>query len=89
MSRPPGQPVFLARQTYRWRRVTDAARMLPILGLVLFLFPLLRGGGGTVGYSVYIYGVWFGLILAAAVLSRWLSTARGEGGSDPDPEAGE
>ena len=34
-------PVFLERQTYRRRRLLDAARLLPFLGAVLFAVPLL------------------------------------------------
>ncbi|KAJ56042.1 hypothetical protein ACMU_09780 [Actibacterium mucosum KCTC 23349] len=78
MSRPPRQPLFLARQTYRWRRATDAARLLPILGVLLFLFPLLRGGGGTAAYSAYMFMVWLALIIAAAFLSNRLSPPRNE-----------
>ena len=42
MSRPP-EPLFLARQSYRHRRFGDAARFLPLLGLILllYLYPLL------------------------------------------------
>ena len=32
---PPRQPPFLARKTYRRRRMMDAARMLPVLGALV------------------------------------------------------
>ncbi len=73
MSGPKERAVFLARATYRQRRLRDALRMLPVLGVVLWLFPLLwRGTGGT-GIAVqYVFGVWVLLIVLAAALSRGL-----------------
>lgn len=47
----------------------DAARMLPIFGFVL-LMPLLWDFS-TRGW-IYVFGVWLGLILAAALLARRL-----------------
>ncbi len=45
-------PLVLARKVYRRRRLRDAARILPFLGLFLMLLPALwapgRGGGGCV-----------------------------------------
>ena len=75
MGRTP-RPLFLARGTYRQRRLRDAARLLPILGGVLWMIPLLwpRGADGQL-VSVallYIFGVWAGLTLLAFVLSRIL-----------------
>ena len=68
------RPLFLARGTYRQRRLRDAARLLPILGGLLWMIPLLwpRGPDGQL-VSVallYIFGVWAGLIGLACVLSR-------------------
>ncbi|WP_102107148.1 hypothetical protein [Oceaniglobus roseus] len=42
---PPREPVFLERQTYRRRRLMDAARVLPVLGAVLFMVPMLWFAG--------------------------------------------
>lgn len=36
---PP--PVFLERQSYRRRRLMDAARLLPVFGALVFAIPLL------------------------------------------------
>ncbi len=67
-----GPSVFLERETYRRRRIMDAARLLPILGLALFALPLLwptsedtAEMGDPVPMSaavLYIFGVWAFLI---------------------------
>lgn len=77
MSERPA-PVFLERRSYRRRRLTDAARLLPVVGLLLFLVPLLLAPdktdtARTAGTSIYVFAVWFGLIVCAFVLSRVLS----------------
>ncbi|MEC3860387.1 hypothetical protein VK792_03750 [Mesobacterium sp. TK19101] len=81
-------PVFVERQTYRQRRVMDAARMLPILGAFLWLLPLLwfsSGGGPATSRAVlYIFGVWCLLIFGAALLSKGLRDATGTEGSETD-----
>ncbi|WP_101068586.1 hypothetical protein [Roseovarius salinarum] len=82
MSRDPG-PVFLARRTYRRRRLTDAARMLPLLGVVLFCIPLLWRSpeaepARTTTVMLYVFGVWAGLVALSAVIS-----ARLPGHDDP------
>ncbi len=71
--RGPRQPLFLERRSYRRRRLVDAARLLPVLGLLLWLVPLLWGIGGrdvsASGAGLYIFGVWAGLIVLAAGFS--------------------
>jgi len=80
----PTEPVFLARETYRRRRVIDAAKLLPILGLTAFLLPLLgQGLRRTAASGLYIFAIWLGLILAAALITRALS--RGPDGVGADP----
>ncbi|HBM61753.1 hypothetical protein ACFSDD_16460 [Salipiger marinus] len=66
-------PVFLERQSYRRRRLMDAARVLPFLGLLLWLVPLLwpqgqEGGVRSSSAIVYLFGVWAFLVLGSAVL---------------------
>ncbi|QBF32563.1 hypothetical protein [Thalassococcus sp. S3] len=78
---PGGPSVFLERQSYRRRRLLDAARFLPVLGALLFAFPLLwpkPETGEAVSMSsamLYVFGVWAVLIGLAACFGlaqrRW------------------
>jgi len=73
-------PLFLARRSYRRRRVMDAARMLPVVGGFLVALPILwrpaeTPGGETASGVVYLFTVWALLIAAAAVLARRLAPA--------------
>lgn len=88
---PP--PVFLERQSYRRRRLSDAARLLPLLGAVLFAVPLLwpRAEDGqepvpTSAAILYIFAVWALLILVNVVFG-WM--ARLWAGNDPQGEPGD
>ena len=86
MSRTP-TPVFLERRSYRRRRLRDAALIVPVLGALLLLMPLLwapgPGEGADTGRGlIYVFGVWAGLILAAAWLARPLTAP-----TDPDASA--
>ena len=65
-------PEFLARDGYRLRRTMDAARLLPVFGTFLFLLPVLWAGGQSRGGYIYLFAIWIGLIVIAAVLSRRL-----------------
>lgn len=82
-------PLFVARRAYRQRRITDAARLLPIVGILLLLVPFLwrpaaTGAADTVKGSVYLFAVWGGLIIGAGLLARLL------GGEDaPDETDGQ
>jgi hypothetical protein len=84
--RKPTPPLFVQRETYRSRRLMDAARLLPVLGACLFAVPLLwpDEGGGAISTSramIYIFGVWALLIVATALLSRRLGRDGSDGGS--------
>lgn len=75
---------FLERQTYRRRRLIDAARLLPVAGLVGVLMPLFWRADVTPGAEVahggiYLFAIWFGLILTAYALSRRLRNVAGDG----------
>ena len=78
------RPVFLERQNYRLRRMIDAIRLLPFLGVLLWMVPLgwpnpTDTGGGAAGgvpMSValkYLFGVWMLLVLLGWLL--WRRTA--------------
>ncbi|MEP5730979.1 MAG: hypothetical protein ABJL67_16605 [Sulfitobacter sp.] len=77
-------PVFLERQSYRLRRMLDAIRLLPFLGILLWMVPLMwplpeggvEGSTGAMPMSValqYLFGVWIGLVLLGWLL--WRRTA--------------
>ena len=61
--------LFVERQTYRRRRLQDAARFLPVLGIVLMMVPLLwsEGAEGVTmsGAVIYLFLIWAALVAAA------------------------
>jgi len=95
--KPPRAPLFLQRETYRRRRIMDAARILPVVGFVLILLPVLWTRGralSTAAEAVYLFVLWLVLVLAAAALSRPLRAAlkrdaeAAERRSSPGPDEG-
>ncbi len=68
--------IFLAKASYRQRRMRDAARMLPVIGAALLLLPMAWSGqveGAAQRTSVaglYLFAVWIVLVASAALLSR-------------------
>jgi hypothetical protein len=75
--KPPAAPPFLARDSYRLRRLMDAARFLPAFGFVLMLLPLMRedpqtGTASAASEGAYLFAVWLMLILSTAPMSRGL-----------------
>ena len=72
-------------------RVHDAARLLPILGTVLLMPPVITlfvadvSIGGVPLIVVYLFGTWLALIVCAAWLSHRLAASE----SDPARDAGE
>lgn len=71
-------PLFLARASYRSRRISDAARLLPVLALFLLMLPALwpapvPGGAQVSGTLVYLFALWALLIVMAAVIARLLA----------------
>ncbi|MES2916946.1 MAG: hypothetical protein V4753_17695 [Pseudomonadota bacterium] len=85
--RRPGRALFLARAPYRRRRLRDAARLLPVLGLFLLLLPLLWAPDArmtlTAGDVIYFFWVWLVLIALAAAFAPGL---RGGGSGDEDED---
>ena len=89
--RQPRRPIFLARAPYRRRRLRDAARLLPVLGLFLLLLPLLWAPEARMslraGDVVYFFAVWLVLIALAAAFAPGLrggGRADGQGDGDDD-----
>ena len=83
--------VFLERQSYRRRRLTDSIRMLPVIGALLWLVPLLWSRGteetpdrvmSTADAMIYTFGVWLLLIVLAFALSWRIRGAEGGGATD-------
>lgn len=86
-------PLFLARRAYRLRRLTDAARLLPVVGTFLFLLPVFwRGGDGTMPGTatggVYLFAVWGGLILITALIAWRLDRTEAGGTASDDRDGG-
>jgi hypothetical protein len=79
----PRSPLFLARASYRRRRLRDAARLLPIVGAFLLLLPILWMPDGRIKLTsadiIYFFSAWTVLILAAAALSRRLRVGDRDG----------
>ena len=84
-------PVFLERRSYRKRRMMDAVRLMPFLGALLWMVPLLWSEGQGADLQPirlssairYVFWVWLGLIGISAVL-WWLTrdeTARSDAGA--------
>jgi len=72
----PKRPLFLARASYRRRRLRDAARLLPIVGLGLLLLPLFLLTGTRDHLAardvIYLFCVWLGMIVIAAIFAPGL-----------------
>ena len=80
---------FLPRRDYRLRRLHDAARLLPLFGLFLIVLPILWSAPDdlthrTASDGVYLFGVWIGLIVVAALFARGLA---GRPQDPPQPKA--
>jgi hypothetical protein len=80
--REPIEPLFLARQTYRRRRLMDALRLLPWLGAFLFGLPLFWSAPATASGLLYLFGAWLLLIVLSFALVRRFS-----GDPDGGPES--
>lgn len=75
MAEQPGRP-FLERESYRRRRLADAARLLPLIGFVLLQLPVLLKT--TNDALIYVFTVWAVLILVIGIVSRRLVAAEAQ-----------
>lgn len=101
LGRPPGKRAeFVARGTYRRRRMIDAAGLLPVLGALLFALPLLWAGAGgaaprTSHVLLYLFAVWALLVILSSLVTRGLGTdgdalpGEGEDPGAPDRDTAE
>lgn len=75
-------------------RVHDAARLLPLLGAVLLMPPIITlfvanvSIGGVPLIVVYLFGTWLALIVCAVWLSRRLAASQSEREQDPGEPRG-
>ncbi len=65
----PPTPVYLARKSYRQRRIRDAARVLPLAGAVLWVLPVMYVLPPTSTTGLFIFGIWALLIILAGLIS--------------------
>ena len=85
MSLPP-TTVYLEKRVYRLRRLTDAAQLLPIFGVLLFLVPLLWASAATTRGVIYIFAIWAALIAVSAVFSYFLARVGTDSAGQDRPE---
>ena len=68
------RPVYLERESYRRRRLADAAALAPFLGVILLVLPALWASESrTADAMIYVFTVWAFLILFIGLVSRRLS----------------
>lgn len=85
------RPLFLERASFRRRRLGDAARMLPVLAMILLLVPI-WWMPTTLSFAlgaVWVFGLWAALIAAIFALHRALlrSEAIAARAAESDPDA--
>ena len=77
--------VYLERRRYRTRRIIEALKFLPVLGIVLFGVPLLWSEGvKTSDAMIYFFSVWLALVFAAVWLARRLGAGAVEKSLETD-----
>ena len=77
--------VYLERRRYRTRRIIEALKVLPVLGIVLFGVPLLWSEGvKTSDAMIYFFSVWLALVFAAVWLARRLAAGAVEKSPETD-----
>lgn len=85
-------PLFLARRSYRRRRMMDAVFFLPIAGAVLWMLPAFWDAHdpsedvASSAAALFVFAVWAVLIVVSALLARGLLPALSE---EDQPEGGQ
>ena len=92
MSRKSPPPIFLQRASYRQRRLRDAAKLMPFVGVILWALPLSWGQtgqdapNGTAGL-IYVFAVWVVLIILTAFLASRIRSDKSA--ADANTESGD
>lgn len=74
----PRNDQFLTLKAYRQKRLMDGARIIPVIGAIVLVFPLVRlfvgpDEANSIGATiVYLFVLWMVLIAAAYFVSRRL-----------------
>lgn len=86
MAERPKTSFFLPQDSFRRRRLADAARVLPVLGGILMMIPMLWGSNDTgdveaaktSNAAIYVFVLWAIVIVAAAILAPFLAQIEDE-----------
>ena len=66
-------PLYLARASYRQRRLRDVVRVLPLVAFVAWVLPVMSGlVPATSAVGLYIFAGWSVLIIASAIITASL-----------------
>lgn len=77
-------PLFLARASYRQRRLRDVVRVLPIAGFFAWILPTVAGSiPATSSVGLFIFAVWIVLIIVSALINSRFNL------DDDDPQSGD
>jgi peptidoglycan/LPS O-acetylase OafA/YrhL len=89
--RPSPEATAAQRRAWTRERTRDAARLLPVLGLALFLLPdlVLSGSpaaqGATLPWGVALLVIWVLLVVSALLISRAVRRQEADGEDAPPP----
>ena len=76
-------PLYLARASYRQRRLRDVVRVLPFVGFLAWILPNASGiVPATSVIGLYIFAVWVVLIVISAMITRRLTPEESDGHTD-------
>lgn len=66
----PDKPLFLENTAYRRRRLSDAARVLPVIAVLAVMLPvwLVPSAVSFAGGTIWLFTLWAVLVAAIAAL---------------------